>query len=116
MKKLSHLALIGACLTSLAGVKVATARIVGVLGGPGTASPALGPYTMTPFPRDVRPERAVITQVLSPLGGEVDFSHALRLRDGLMSPYHGVIYAAGDTGATPQQDAQVTLELPPNTY
>ena len=70
----------------------------------GTAAPpgTLGPYTMTPFPDDLRAELSVVTSVPSPLGGSVDFSNPLTLytvgsgwAGNWSHGYAGDVYALG---------------------
>ncbi len=61
------------CLVALLPT-AARADIVGSAGGSAAPAAMLGPYTMTPFPDDIRPIGLYETSVDSPLGGTVDFS------------------------------------------
>ena len=49
----------------------ATAAIVGVAGGDGAPAINLGPFAITSFLPDVRPEFGLVTTVPSPLGGNL---------------------------------------------
>jgi hypothetical protein len=83
-------------------------------GSPGTAAPpaTLGPYTMTPFGDDARPEFGTVSDVPDP-AGTIGFSPALSHRQvpGSWATWsHGYtsdVYATGGT--------QITISLPAGT-
>jgi hypothetical protein len=52
----------------------ATASVIGVAGGDAAPGSNLGPYSMTPFLSDLRPEFGFVNSVPSPIGGNVGFS------------------------------------------
>ncbi len=61
------------CLVALPP-SAARADILGYKGDTAAPEATLGPYTMTPFPADIRPLGDYFASVNSPLGGTVDFS------------------------------------------
>ncbi|MHC4488658.1 MAG: hypothetical protein ACYS9C_09685 [Planctomycetota bacterium] len=75
MKKFISICLILAIMAIATRVQ---ANITGVSLGTAAPPPALGPYTMTPFPADPQAEYAVVPSVASPLGGSVGFSPSLQ--------------------------------------
>ena len=84
--------------------------------GPGLSSPpvALGGYALTPFPDDPRDNFTQVASVPSPLGGTVEFSPDVSLRelgDGWDTWSHGY---AGDVYVAEGQ-ATLSLTLPAGT-
>jgi hypothetical protein len=82
----------------------------------GTAAPpgTLGPYTMTPFPDDLRADGTLVSSVPSPLGGSVDFSAPMQLLTvgyGWSDWSHGY---TGDVYFSGLDATSVTLTLAPN--
>ena len=82
------------------------ANITGVSLGTAAPPPALGSYTMTPFPADPQPNYTVVSSVASPLGGSVGFSPSLEHRivgSGWATWSHGytgdVYWTQGGTSA-----------------
>ncbi len=88
----------------------------------GTAPPptTLGPYTLTPFPKDDRPITSVVRDIPSPLGGSIELSvDAYLLRVGMGWPtwamqhdYTGPIYRIDPTRKIP---IVFDMMLPPET-
>ena len=83
---------------------------------PGTAAPpsTLGPYTMTPFPPDPRPEFDIVAGVPSPLGGSVAFVQPmqhLKVGSGWATWSHGY---SGDVYSTVGATSTF-MALPPDT-
>lgn len=96
----------------IASPQLTVASITGVDGGIGAPAATLGPYTMTPFPDDPRPNHNLVTYVDSPLGGTVDFSETMNhweIGDGWATWSHGY---TGDVYRTPVDAFTVTLTLP----
>jgi hypothetical protein len=92
----------------------AHAAIIGV-DTVGTAAPpaTLGPYLMTPFPDDPRPNGGTVTSVPAPLWGQVDFDKDMthvEIGAGWATWSHGY---QGDVYYTFESD--VTLTLPSGT-
>lgn len=114
-------------LILLVSVPNANAVITGVAGGTAAPPPTLGPYTMTPFPADARPEYAIVTSVASPLGGSVGFSPSLDHRiigsgwTTWSQGYTGDVYYTGSgtfsvTLTMPAQTGAFYLYAEPNLY
>jgi len=98
----------------LAAPQLTIAGIAGIAGGTGAPGPTLGPYGMISFPDDTRDNYSTVSSVDSPLGGTVDFSIDMSLREigsGWATWSHGY---TGDVyftdGAT-----DVTMTLPAGT-
>ncbi len=92
----------------------ATAAIVGVAGGDGAPALNLGPFAITSFLPDARPEFGLVTTVPSPLGGNIGSSISLQHLDvgsGWASWSHGY---SGDVYYT-DGALSLTLTLPANT-
>jgi hypothetical protein len=88
--------------------------IVGVAGGDGAPGATLGPFAMTPFSSDGRPEFDPVNSVPSPLGGDVTFSPDLlhlAVGSGWGTWSHGFL---GDVYYT-DGGLSATLTLPANT-
>ncbi len=103
-----------ACAMALTMTGACLAEIIGVAGGANPPPPSLGGYEMTPFEWDDRPLYEPVTDVPSPLGGQVDFSVPLlhkRIGYGWATWGHGY---EGDVYET--YEGEVTLYLPENTY
>jgi len=100
--------------TILVVAPASQAAITGVALGEAAPPGTLGPYTMTPFPSDPRPQFAMVTSVPSPLGGDVGFSIPLDHRIVTSSwatwshGYTGDVYFAA-------QAISVTLTMPAGT-
>lgn len=109
MKKLITLSVIVLMLSAAAQAAI-TGVTIGTVAPPAT----LGPYTMTPFGPDARPDYTIVTTVPSPLGGNVTFSIPMDKRtvgSGWATWSHGytgpVYWDQGMMG--------VVLSLPPQT-
>ena len=95
---------------------------LGTVAPPGT----LGPYTMTPFPDDPRPNLVAETDVASPLGGDVTFSTPLTHTEvgvGWATWSHGytgdIYYAIPGTTVTltmPADTGAFYLYAEPNSF
>lgn len=104
---------------ALVGVLVVTAGqlqagIIVIAGGTSAPSATLGPFTMTPFPDDTRSVFSNVTNIPSPLGGQITTSSSVNHREignGWASWSHGytgdVYYSNGLQS--------VTLSLPAST-
>jgi len=116
MKRLITICAVG--LVGLMGLAPnAWAVVGGVAGGTGAPAATLGPYTMTPFLPDPRPEHVWVSSVASPLvlGGSVDFSPSL---EHLLTPSSWATWSHGYTGDvyfTGWSGTSVTLTMPPWT-
>ena len=77
MKRLLKILVVGLAATAILS-SAANANLT-IDTSPGTGSPpaTLGPYTMTPFPDDIRSTGVSYSSVASPLGGDVGFSPSL---------------------------------------
>src|SRR5262249_6732819 len=88
--------------------------INGVAGGEGAPAAILGPFAMTLFPPDGRPEFDPVSSVPSPLGGDVSFSPDLvhlKVGSGWGLWSHGYL---GDVYWT-DGGLSLSLTLPPGT-
>src|SRR5262245_46265683 len=89
------------------------ADITGVPGGTAAPPTSLGPFAVTAFPDDARPNFNLVGDVPSPLGGNVSFSTDLlhvEVGDGWQSWSHGY---TGDVYYELNQATSLTLDLPP---
>jgi hypothetical protein len=96
------------------------AAITAVSLGTAAPPPTIGPYTMTPFPLDSQPVGSYVTQVASPLGGDVGIdthvaTPALHTLVGVgwatwSHGYTGDVYPTYDDPST-----WVTLTMPTGT-
>jgi hypothetical protein len=110
MKKLITMCFVAVVV--IAAPQLAVASITGVDGGTGAPASTLGPYTMTPFPDDPRPNDGLVTYVDSPLGGTVNFSELMNhweIGAGWATWSHGY---TGDVYRTPFDVFTVSLTLP----
>jgi hypothetical protein len=108
-----------ACLMVMLGVVASASAAVVFDGSPGTAAPPamLGPYTMTPFSPDARPDFTMVSTVPGPLG-DITFG-APQVLAGVGSAwvggwgqgYSGAVYFSGFSGPP----LTVTITLPPDT-
>ncbi len=90
------------------------ATVVGVAGGTAAPAATLGPYTMTPFPADLRGEGASVSSVPSPLGGDVGFTPSTNHRT---IPTGWATWSNGYTGDVYSDfsSTTMTLTMPGNT-
>lgn len=111
----SAIALCAAAAAMAVGAVPASAEIV-FDGSPGTAAPpdTLGPYDMTTYTDDPRPNRSTVNSVPDFPGGELSYSRALSLRaigNGWATWSHGY---RGDVYVT-SPGTEVTMTLPAGT-
>lgn len=117
----------GAIASLCVAAFVSTADAAIMLDELGTAAPpaTLGSWTMTPFADDTRPNFSTVTSVDTPIGGSLDFSSAVSLREvgaGWATWSHGYtgdVYFTGDSSLTltlPSQTAAFYLYTQPNSF
>lgn len=105
------------CLLVLFIAPSAWAALTAVAGGTGAPAPTLGPYTMTPFLPDPRPEFAIVGSVPTPIPwlGDVLFSPSL---DHRVVPSSWATWSHGYTGDvyfSGSDVSSVMVTLPPGT-
>lgn len=118
-------ALAMAALTGFGALAPAQAAVVGV--DLGTAAPpgTLGGFTMTAFGADARAEFTNVSNVASPLGGDVGFSSPLNKRNvgsgwaTWSHGYTGSVYFSAGTGVTltlPSMVSAFYFYVQPNSF
>ena len=93
----------------------ACASMTGVAGGTAAPATTLGPYRMTSFLPDSRPDGALVTYVTCPTGGQVGFGSSLQhctVPSSWATWSHGY---TGDVYSSDNDESSITLTMPSQT-